>query len=201
MKVVLATQNQQKIHEFRDAFPFLDIVQLSDFTTESPEETGVTYVENALIKARHASQLTGLPAIADDSGMEIPWLLNAPGVYSARYAGENATFQANNAKVVSQLQNANIKETPAIYRCLLVFIRGYDDPAPLISEGILKGKFTVAEGRVPNGFGYDVHFHIPEKYVWLSELSKTERANLPTHRKAAIDSLTAKLKSVIAFPV
>ncbi|MDG1463293.1 MAG: RdgB/HAM1 family non-canonical purine NTP pyrophosphatase, partial [Gammaproteobacteria bacterium] len=157
-RVVLATGNLGKAKEFDELLGgHFDVVLQTELNLEPAEETGSTFLENALLKARFASEQSGLPAIADDSGLEVQALDGAPGVYSARYAGENASDAQNNTKLMDALQFVAAAERVARFRCVVVFVRTADDPKPLIAEGVWQGAISFAE-RGNGGFGYDPLF-------------------------------------------
>ena len=160
-QIVLASNNQGKIKELTRILADLnvEILPMSHFDIESPEETGITFVENALLKARHVAQLTGLPALADDSGLSVDALNGAPGVYSARYAGENASDKENYEKLLAEL-SSKAQNRSAHFHCLLAFVRTPEDPTPIICDGVWHGTILEAP-QGDNGFGYDTIF-------WLS---------------------------------
>src|SRR6186713_1719038 len=141
-RVVLATGNPGKLRQFSELLGTsgLTLVRQSDFGIEPPPETGATFLENALIKARNAARLSGLPAIADDSGLEVDALDGAPGVYSARYGGENSSDETNLAKLLAALENVPRVRRTARYRCVIVYLLDADDPHPLIGEGAWDGE-------------------------------------------------------------
>ncbi len=192
--VVLASNNPGKLREFGAMFAPLDIELLpqADFNIPPAEETGLTFIENALLKARNACRHSGLPAIADDSGIEVDALNGAPGIYSARYAGPDADDQANNAKLVQALAHIPPEERTARYRACLVYMRHAEDPAPLIAEGEWEG-LIVSEPRGQAGFGYDPHFYIPELGKTGAELDPEEK-NRISHRAKALAVLLEKLR-------
>ena len=177
MKIVLATGNKGKLTEFQhllELLPF-DILPQSDFEIPEAVEDGLSFVENALIKARHASRLTDLPAIADDSGLEVDALNGAPGIYSSRFSGENATDQQNNLRLLSLLQEVPREQRTARFHCLLVYLRHAKDPTPLICQGTWEGLIGFTpEGD--NGFGYDPLFYIPELDCTSAQLGISHRA-------------------------
>ena len=164
MKVVLATGNQGKLAEFRQLLAKLDmtVVPQSDFAVPDVPEDGLSFVENAIIKARHAARITGLPAIADDSGLEVDALDGAPGIYSARFAGDDATDEKNNLRLLSLLQDIPEPQRTARFQCLLVFMRHAEDPTPLICQGTWEGRIAFAP-QGDNGFGYDPLFFVPDR--------------------------------------
>ena len=157
--VVLASGNPGKIREFQEilADKNIEIVPQSAFTSEEVDETGLSFVENALLKARHACKASGLPAIADDSGLEVDALNGAPGIYSARFAGPDATDAANNEKLLELLKDTPPALRTARFQCLLVYMHHADDPTPLICQGSWEGHIAF-EPKGDNGFGYDPLF-------------------------------------------
>ncbi|WP_438957626.1 RdgB/HAM1 family non-canonical purine NTP pyrophosphatase [Porticoccus sp.] len=196
MKIVLATGNKGKLAEFQhllESLPF-NILPQSDFEIPEAVEDGLSFVENALIKARHAARLTDLPAIADDSGLEVDALNGAPGIYSSRFSGENATDQQNNLRLLSLLQEVPREQRTARFHCLLVFLRHAEDPTPLICQGTWEGLIGFApEGD--NGFGYDPLFYIPELCCTSAQLGKDEK-NRISHRAKAMALLQERLVSL-----
>jgi XTP/dITP diphosphohydrolase len=194
-RLVVASANPGKLSEFRHLLtgtPF-DLTSLGELKLPSPEETGATFLDNALLKARHAAHLAGCAAIADDSGLEVDALGGAPGVYSARFAGAHGDDAANNAKLIATLRTLNQfhEPWPARYRCVLVLMREADDAAPLVAEGVWEGAI-VATPRGCGGFGYDPHFWLPELGVTAAELDP-EQKNRSSHRGAAWRALRALL--------
>lgn len=191
-KLVLATGNQGKVKELAHMLSSLDInvVPQSDYNVSEVAETGTTFVENAIIKARHAAKVTGLPAIADDSGLEVDGLNGAPGVYSARYAGSTATDQDNIDKLLIELGNNTNRK--ARFWCVLVLMRHSDDPTPLICSASWEGEITTSQTGL-GGFGYDPIFYIPELACTSSELTK-EQKNAISHRGQALKALLNELK-------
>src|SRR4051794_37625210 len=158
-RVVLASGNPGKLREFSELLVAsgLTLVRQSDFGIEPPPETGSTFLENSLIKARNAARLTGLPAIADDSGLEVDALGGRPGLYSARYAGDGASDAANLRKMLDELRGVPAVQRTARYRSVIVFVSGPDDAAPLVGEGVWEGSIAEAP-RGTGGFGYDPIF-------------------------------------------
>lgn len=193
MKVVLATGNKGKLNEFQQLLAGLDmtVVPQSEFQVPDVEETGLSFVENAIIKARHASRLSGLPAIADDSGLEVDVLNGAPGIYSARFSGENANDEKNNLRLLSLLQEVPEEQRTARFQCLLVFLRHPEDPTPLICQGTWEGRIAFAP-RGENGFGYDPLFYVPELGCTSAQLDKSAK-NRISHRGKAMALLLEKL--------
>jgi XTP/dITP diphosphohydrolase len=193
MRVVLATGNPGKLQELRAMLEPLaiDVVPLSQFTRTEIPETGLTFVENAIIKARHAAQLAKLPAIADDSGLEVDALQGAPGIYSARYAGEHASDEDNVRKLLAVLSGRKAAERTARYCCALVYLRWEHDPFPLISQASWEGRITGAP-RGSGGFGYDPIFELSQRSVTVAELPAAEKNQL-SHRGKALRGLVAQL--------
>jgi XTP/dITP diphosphohydrolase len=166
------------------------LVRQSDFGITPPPETGSTFLDNALIKARNAAQVTGLPAIADDSGIEVDVLGGAPGVYSARYAGEGASDEANLAKLLAALEGLPPERRSARYRCVIVFVTSCDDPAPLVGEGAWEGTIIAAR-RGSGGFGYDPSFVPAGDTRTVAEIPAEEK-NLHSHRGQAMRAFLAQ---------
>jgi XTP/dITP diphosphohydrolase len=191
--LVIATGNPGKLREFRELLadlPF-DVVGLSDLGCDAPEETGSSFLENAVLKARHAAKAARAAAIADDSGLEVDALGGAPGLYSARYAGAGADDAANNAKLLAALKASPLQSRSARYRCVLVFVAGESDPAPLTAEGVWEGQI-VDSPHGSAGFGYDPYFWLPELGMTAAELSPAEK-NLRSHRGMALRALRGQL--------
>ena len=194
-KVVLATGNPGKVRELADLLAAfgLDIVAQTELGVESAEETGLTFIENAILKARHAAQITGLPAIADDSGLAVDALGGAPGIYSARYAGLDASDQQNLEKLLITLENVPDGERQAQFHCVLVFVRHAADPTPLVFHGSWPGEITrTAAGE--GGFGYDPIFYVPELGKTAAELSKDEKRAV-SHRGKALTLLLEAMRN------
>jgi XTP/dITP diphosphohydrolase len=193
MRVVVATGNPGKLQELRAMLEPLaiEVVPLSQFTRTAVPETGLTFVENAIIKARHAAQLAKLPAIADDSGLEVDALQGAPGIYSARYAGEHASDEDNLRKLLAALSGRKAAERTARYCCALVYMRWEHDPFPLISQASWEGRITEAP-RGSGGFGYDPIFELSQRSVTVAELPAAEKNQL-SHRGKALRGLVAQL--------
>jgi len=192
ISVILATGNPGKLQEFQSLLG--DCVRLksqSDFGISSVAETGSTFIENALIKARHAAKLTNMPAIADDSGLEVDVLDGAPGVRSARYAGEGAGDLENLTKLLNQLEGIGPEERTARFRCVLVLVRDADDSNPMIAEGVWEGRIAT-EPKGDNGFGYDPVFVDGQSGITAAQLDGAEK-NLCSHRGAAARQLRKKI--------
>jgi XTP/dITP diphosphohydrolase len=194
MKAVLASSNAGKLRELASILaPFgYELITQSSLGIDTPPETGTTFAENALLKARHAARLSGLPAIADDSGIEVDALGGRPGVYSARYAGEGATDLANVQKMLSELQDVPPDRRSARYQCVIAFARSADDPAPLIAHGSWEGRVLTAP-RGAGGFGYDPIFQPAGLELTAAELSALEK-NARSHRGEALRALARLLR-------
>lgn len=194
-KIVLASNNKGKVREFGEMLATLnmEVVPQASFNIEDADETGLTFVENAIIKARHASAIAGLPAIADDSGLEVDFLNGAPGIYSARYSGEGATDEKNLLKLLDALKDIPEEKRTARFQCVLVYMRHAEDPTPIICQGAWEGVITT-ERHGDNGFGYDPIFYVPE-YNCTSAQLKSEQKNKLSHRGIALAALVKKLKS------
>jgi XTP/dITP diphosphohydrolase len=165
MKLVLASSNQGKLAELRDLLgdADIDLHAQSEFGVEDAEETGLTFVENAILKARHASRATGLPALGDDSGLCVDALNGAPGLYSARYSGVHGDNAANIAKLLDMLRDVPEMQRSARFVCVLAMLRHADDPQPLIAQGVWEGRILFAP-RGDGGFGYDPVFFDPDVF-------------------------------------
>ncbi len=193
--VVLATGNAGKVRELASLLNDfgLDVVAQTELGVESADETGLTFIENAIIKARHAAQVTGLPAIADDSGLAVDALGGAPGIYSARFAGVDATDQQNLEKLLVELQDVPDGERQAQFHCVLVYMRHADDPTPLVCHGSWQG--TIARAPAGSGgFGYDPIFVVPEAGKTAAELSADEKRAV-SHRGKALKLLLEALRN------
>ncbi|AJR07491.1 XTP/dITP diphosphatase [Photobacterium gaetbulicola] len=193
-KLVLATGNQGKVKEMASLladFGF-DVVAQSDYNVSSVAETGTTFIENAIIKARHAAKETGLPAIADDSGLEVDYLKGAPGIYSARFAGEDASDEENLQKLLKEMEGVAEEQRTARFHCVLVMMRHENDPTPIVCHGSWEGKI-LTEAHGENGFGYDPVFWVPEDQCSSAELEPARKKQL-SHRGKALAKLFAALK-------
>lgn len=188
-KIVLATGNQGKVREMADLlaeFGF-DVMAQSEFNVSDVAETGTTFIENAIIKARHAAKQTGMAAIADDSGLEVDYLAGAPGVYSARYAGEGASDADNLNKLLEAMQGVPQDQRTARFHCVLVLMRHADDPTPLVCHGKWEGRI-LEQAHGSNGFGYDPVFFVPEENCASAELEPARKKQL-SHRGQALNKL------------
>lgn len=191
-KLVLASNNPGKLREFAQLLAPLDfeVLPQADFDIPEAEEPHHTFVENALVKARHAARLSGFPALADDSGLCVEALGGAPGVYSARYGGEPKSDERNNAKLLAELEGQSNRR--AHYACVLVLMRHADDPQPIVVEGEWHGEILTAP-RGAGGFGYDPLFLVPEFGCSSAELA-AEQKNAISHRGKALQLLIARLR-------
>lgn len=192
MKIVLASNNKGKLREFtRLLAPLqIEVHPQGEFNVPAAEEPFGTFIENCLLKARHASKITGLPAIADDSGICVNALRGAPGVYSARFSGEGATDEKNNDLLVKKLQD--VADRSAHYTCVLVAVRHADDPEPVIAEGRWYGE-VIDTPAGDGGFGYDPHFYLPELRKTAAQLTADEK-NAISHRGQAMVKLIDEIQ-------
>jgi XTP/dITP diphosphohydrolase len=195
-ELVLASGNPGKIREFGQLFAALGlrIRPQSEFGVVDVEETGLTFVENALLKAREAIRVSGLPALADDSGLEVDALSGQPGIYSARYAGEPKSDARNNAKLLESLAEVSGSARSARYWCALVYLRHADDPVPLIVQRSWEGEILEAS-RGEGGFGYDPLFWLPSLGKSVAELGAEEK-NRISHRGRALEAMLAALREM-----
>jgi XTP/dITP diphosphohydrolase len=193
-EVVLASSNPGKVREINQLLAGLNlhVRPQGEFGVPDAEEIGLTFVENAILKARNAANHTGLPAIADDSGLEVDVLNGAPGIYSARYAGRDASDQANLGKLLEALQGVPEGDRTARFQCLLVYLRHAADPTPLICQGTWEGHILF-EPRGEHGFGYDPVFYVPTHDCASAELPPDVK-NALSHRGQALRVLVAALQ-------
>jgi XTP/dITP diphosphohydrolase len=194
-RIVLATNNMGKLRELQALLQPLrvEVVPKSQFTRDEVDESGTTFVANALIKARHAAAVSGLPAIADDSGIEVDALGGAPGIYSARYAGAAAGDTENLHKLLREMHDVHDAQRTARYRCALVYVRDADDDDPIVCEAAWEGSIT-REPHGSGGFGYDPIFHVAMFGSTAAEISATDK-NRVSHRGQALQQLLAALRS------
>ena len=188
--VVLASGNAGKLRELRRILEPLEfsLVSQSEFDVPEVEENGLSFVENAIIKARATAQATGLPAIADDSGLEVDYLRGAPGIYSARYSGHGDA--ANNAKLLSELGDLPQQQRTARFQCVLVYMRHWQDPTPIVCQGAWEGQILF-EASGDNGFGYDPLFYIPSHQCSSAQLNAEEKNKISHRAKASAKLLKA----------
>lgn len=194
-KLVIASANAGKILELQSSLRELDITVIPQGELNIPdiEETGLSFVENSILKARNATALSGLPAIADDSGLEVDFLKGAPGIYSARFSGENATDASNREKLLSLLADVPASERSARYQTVIVFMRHSTDPTPIICQGTWEGQISTEE-RGRNGFGYDSIFFVPSKNCHAAELDDETKQRL-SHRGKAMSAFLQQLRA------
>jgi XTP/dITP diphosphohydrolase len=195
MRLVLATNNPGKLREFRELLAPLgfDVEPLAQFTHMNADETGLSFIENAILKARHASRAANLPAIADDSGIEVDALRGAPGIYSARYAGAGASDRQNLDKLLDALRDVPLEQRTAHYQCALVFMRWPTDPSPLVCQASWEGRVITAP-RGAGGFGYDPVFELTALGKTAAELSADDK-NRISHRGKALRELVTQLRA------
>lgn len=193
-EIVIATGNKGKLKEINEVINPLGYrgVAQQTLNVSEPEETGLTFVENALIKARNAALMTGRPALADDSGLEVDALNGQPGIYSSRYAGINATDSDNVKKLLDALSDLPESKRTARFQCVMVYLRHAEDPTPLICQGTWEGSIALQPGG-ENGFGYDPIFFVPSDHCVAAELS-SERKNKLSHRGQALTMLMSALE-------
>jgi XTP/dITP diphosphohydrolase len=193
-KVVLASGNKGKVREFGEILAGADIaiVPQNELGVPEADETGLTFVENAILKARNAAHHTGLPAIADDSGLEVDALKGAPGIYSARYAGVGAGDQANLQKLLADMQDVAAAGRTARFQCVLVYMEHEFDPTPVICQGSWEGVIAF-EPHGAGGFGYDPVFFVPAHNATVAELPSELKHDL-SHRGQALRKLLAALR-------
>lgn len=197
--IVLASGNQGKLREFAQIlakFNF-EVVPQSQFKVPDVEETGLSFVENALIKARNAAEHTGLPAMSDDSGIEVDALNGAPGIYSARFGGAGATDEDNNRLLLEKLQGVPDVQRTARYHCVIVYLHHANDPMPLIYQGTWEGRI-LHQPRGENGFGYDPLFYVPTHDCASAQLTPAIKNQL-SHRGQALRALQAALQAKARF--
>jgi XTP/dITP diphosphohydrolase len=197
MPIVIASNNLKKTQELVHLFATenIHLIPQTEFQIESVPETGLTFVENAIIKARHASKLSGLPAIGDDSGLEVDALAKNPGIYSARYAGLDANDEDNITRLLKELRQVPPDKRQARYQCVVVYMKTADDPTPIICQGTWEGTITMAKSGI-NGFGYDPIFWLSEYNCTVAELP-FETKNKISHRAKAIQKLIIEVKNII----
>lgn len=194
--IVLASNNQGKLNELQQILSPLGhrLQPQANYTTTEVQETGLTFVENALLKARHAAAVSHLPAIADDSGLVVPALDGAPGIFSARYSGEGATDARNLDCLLNKM--ATITDRRAYFYCVMVYLTHANDPTPLIATGILEGELLY-EKKGSHGFGYDPIFYLPELGKTTAEITMSEK-NKISHRAKATKQLIEQLTVITA---
>ena len=195
-KIVLASGNLNKVREINALLSntSYEIIPQSEFNVIEADETGTTFLENALIKARHAAQHTKYPVIADDSGIEVDALDGKPGVFSSRYAGQNASDKDNLNKLIKNIKRLDPKDCHARFICSMVFLENMSEKDPIVVEGVWEG-YVVVNPCGKNGFGYDPIFYVPEYECTSAELDRKKKNQL-SHRGQAIRKLTKKLNEI-----
>jgi XTP/dITP diphosphohydrolase len=188
-RIVLASNNKGKVREISHLLEHqhIQVLPQADFGIPEAEETGLSFVENAILKARNAALHSGLPAIADDSGIEVDALNGAPGIYSARYAGAGASDEENLRKLLEALREVPEGQRDARFQCVMVYLRHAEDPTPLICQGTWEGSILF-ESRGENGFGYDPIFYVPTHHCSSAQLDAATK-NALSHRGQALQSL------------
>ena len=194
-KLVLASGNAGKVIEINNLLQAngIEVISQNEFNVPEAIEDGLSFVENAIKKARNACEHTGLPSIADDSGIEVDAINKAPGIYSARFSGEDATDAENNKKLLAELEGVASSERTARYQCVMVYMKSADDPTPIIAQGSLEGRI-LTEARGDGGFGYDPLFWLEDKNCSAAELSLTEKNEI-SHRAIALQSMIKQLSN------
>lgn len=197
-KVVLASSNKGKLVELEHALADfnVELIAQSEFSVPDADETGLSFIENAILKARHASALAGLPALADDSGLEVDALKGAPGIYSARFSadenGQGATDDSNNKKLLTELAGVSLKDRTARFHCVLAFVKHELDPNPIICQGAWEG-IIQTELSGEGGFGYDPLFFVEDQNKTAAQLTKQQKKKI-SHRGIAIEQLKVLFK-------
>ena len=192
MDILFATSNNGKLKEFKKIFSNFKLSSLKDFNIFDAEENGTSFLENALIKAKHAAKYSNFFVIADDSGIVVPALNFEPGIFSARYAGRDSDDEMNRQKIITNLSKLGLESTPAYYVCVMVGLRSENDPLPLISHGFLHGNVSIKESG-NGGFGYDKIFYPDGFNCSMASLNETEK-NLISHRGMASKEILEKLE-------
>ncbi|MFS1539726.1 MAG: RdgB/HAM1 family non-canonical purine NTP pyrophosphatase [Candidatus Phlomobacter fragariae] len=192
-KVILATGNASKVSEFSELLKEcnLNMITQTELAISAVEETGLTFIENSILKARHAAKISGLAAIADDSGISVNALKGEPGIYSTRFAGENASDEENLHKLLSVMKDIPDNQRQAQFNCVLVYLRHFTDPTPIICHGIWQGVLT-HEPKGSNGFGYDPIFYDTKLKLTAAQLTKAQK-NALSHRGQALRMLLGSL--------
>ena len=194
-RIVLASNNAGKVREINQLLSQqkIEVIAQKSFDIQEAEETGLTFVENAILKARNAARYSGLPAIADDSGIEVDFLNGAPGIHSARFAGEACDDRENNRKLLAALDGVSEQDRTARFQCLMVYLRHAEDPTPIICQGTWEGRIlTAPQGE--NGFGYDPLFWVPDAGCSSAQLEPGEKNRL-SHRGKALRQLLSALSA------
>ncbi len=199
--IVLASNNAGKLREFHNMFNAkgINIISQKEFHVEDADETGLSFIENAIIKARHACLKTQHPAIADDSGLAVDFLDGAPGIYSARYAGEHGNDKKNNQKLLDALKGQPKENRRAHFICALAFMRHAEDPTPIVCQAHWDG-YILEQEQGENGFGYDPLFWLPEQNCTSAQLSKEDK-NMMSHRAKALMLLLNAMQEQYNWPI
>jgi len=192
--IILASGNQKKLKELSEILSQFErvLVPQSQYQVEDAIEDGLTFVENAIIKARHACEITGRPSIADDSGIEVDYLLGKPGIYSARFAGESATDQQNLKKLLTELKGVAVEQRTARYQCIIVYMKHSLDPTPIICQASWEG-LILNSSQGDQGFGYDPIFYCPVSQKTAAQMSAEEKARV-SHRGKALKAFEIEYK-------
>ena len=193
-QILLATSNKGKLKEFRKIFNNFEIKSQGELNIEEPIEDGLTFLENALIKARHGASMSGMFTIADDSGIVVPGLNFKPGIHSARYAGEDASDLDNRNKIIEELNKLNLRSLPAYYVCILVGVHSVEDPMPIFASGEIHGEISI-ESSGDGGFGYDKLFYPAGYDISMANMDPDEK-NKISHRAIAAELFLEKLESL-----
>ena len=197
-KIVLASNNIHKIREFKKILKKdnIELIPQSDLKIPDIPETGLTFIENAILKARNASLLSNLPAIADDSGIEVDALHGRPGIYSARYSGEKCDDVANNKLLLKELSGVPFEKRTARYRCTIVYMPSHDHPTPKVFDSSWEG--VIAESETgDNGFGYDPLFYLPGLQCTVAQLPESQKNSL-SHRGKALKAFQKQMNKIIS---
>ncbi|MCP4474136.1 MAG: RdgB/HAM1 family non-canonical purine NTP pyrophosphatase [Gammaproteobacteria bacterium] len=197
VKIVLASNNAGKLVEFEQLFADseITIIAQSEFEVPEAEETGLSFIENAILKARNACHYSGYPAIGDDSGLEVDALQGAPGIYSARYAGKGANGVAHTEKLLADMVGVAAGQRQARFCCILAYMRHEHDPTPIIAQGFCPGEI-ISEPSGEHGFGYDPIVYLPQQGCTMAELT-AEKKNRISHRAKAVTQLLTQLMTEI----
>lgn len=196
MDIVIASGNAGKLKEFAALLEGsnMNLISQAELGIEGAEETGLSFIENAILKARHASLESGKPALADDSGLAVDALQGAPGIFSARYSGPSATDQSNIEKLLAELKDVPLAQRVAKFHCVLVFVRHFQDPTPLVCHGVWEG-LIAEQASGSGGFGYDPVFWVPELNCTAADLSRERKSEI-SHRGKALRQLSEMLPAM-----
>lgn len=189
--IIIASSNPGKIKEFSSLLSPIEVIPQKAFNINSPNETGLSFIENAILKARHASEISGLPALADDSGLVVPILEGAPGIFSARFAGADASDADNMHLLLKKMEHLNKSQRSAFFFCAIVIVKTPFDPMPLVATGHIRGEIHSSPAGT-EGFGYDPVFYLSEYQCTMAQLP-ADRKNLISHRAQALKALKKQL--------